>query len=161
MAHMKPIQQHIFLRSFRAAMEAIAEGLYTSRDTSTNNHWTIWSYFCANVVLKPLLLSYKYPIPFLSTFAAEYRSGNIGASGKNICSCTLEEAIRSIGQALAVMEAKDPRLNSEGGLDICLKFQYRVYYKQDPYLNRVKPVPVQVLLHIASIKSASTDEDLK
>ena len=73
----------------------------------------------------------------------------------------VEDAARSIGQALAAMVAKDLWLNDEEELEIHLKFQYRAYSKQDPPPNRVKPVPVQVLRHIASIAAASTNEDLK
>ena len=158
---MEPVQQQRILHIFHAGTEAIFEGLYTSKAASADTHWTILSALCANVALKPLIMSYKDPIPFLATFAVEYRCGNISASGKNLFSCILEDAVLSIGQALAAMGDKDPWLNSEGALEICLKFQYRTYFNQDPPTNCVKPVPVQVLRHISSITAASTNEDLK
>ena len=73
----------------------------------------------------------------------------------------VEDAARSIGQALAAIVAKDLWLNDEEELEIHLKFQYRAYSKQDPPPKRVKPVPVQVLRHIDSIAAASTNKDLK
>ena len=59
------------------------------------------------------------------------------------------------------MGSKDMQLNSEGDLDILLKFQYRAYSKKYPPLNRVKPVPVQVIYHIASITASSAYEEMK
>ena len=52
MAHVDPVQKQHFLRSFRAATEAITEVLYALRATYA---------FCANAALDPLLLSYKDP----------------------------------------------------------------------------------------------------
>ena len=123
MENVDPVHQHCLMCSFRAATEAIANGLSDSRPTSTNNHWTIWSAFCANMASDPLLLSYKDPIPILATFSADYRCGDISANSKNVCSHIVEDAFRSIGQTLAKMGAKDPRINSEGALEIHLKFQ--------------------------------------
>ena len=125
MANLDPVHQYFFLCRFRSVREAIAEGLYASRSVSTNTHWTIWSDLCANVALNPILLLHKEPIPILTTFSAKYHRGDISASHKNICPCTVEDAVCSIGQALSVMGAKDPRLNSDGNMDIQLKLQYR------------------------------------
>ena len=113
-------------------MEAIAEGISTSISASSNTHWAIWSAFWANVALEPLLLSYKYPIPILATFATNYRRGNISASGNSVRSFTVEDSVRSIGQVIYAMMANDPRLNIEVALDICLEFRYMAYFKQDP-----------------------------
>ena len=86
MAHVDPFHQQRFLCSFCAAEEAISEGLSDSRSASAYTHWKIWSTLCTNATLNPLLLLYKDPILILATFAAEYRHGNISASGKNFCS---------------------------------------------------------------------------
>ena len=71
MENVEPVQQERLLCSFRAETEATVEGLSASRSASTDTHWTIWSTFCANVALTPLLLSYRDHIPILSTFTAE------------------------------------------------------------------------------------------
>ena len=92
---------------------------------------------------------------------AEYYRGNISASGKNVCSCTVEDTVCSIDQTLAAMGSKDPRINSKKELDIRLKLQYRAYSKQDTPPNCVKPVPVEALRHIASIAAASANKELK
>ena len=103
-------------------MKSIAEGLSASRADPGNTHWTIWSALCTNVDIDPLLLSYKDRIPILATFAAKYFCRDISASGKNFCYRMVEDSACSIGQELAAIGAKDPRLNSEGVLDIQLNF---------------------------------------
>ena len=49
----------------------------------------------------------------------------------------------------------DPRLSYNQKIDHRLQRMLRTYSKQDPPPNRVKPVPVQVLRHIATIAAAS------
>ena len=44
----------------------------------------------------------------------------------------VEYAVRSIGHELAALGTRDPRITSQGELDICLRFQYHCYSKQDP-----------------------------
>ena len=70
---------------------------------SANTHWTIWSDFCVNVVLYPLLLLYKDPIPLLVTSLVDYRCGDISASRNNVHPRMVEDALLSIGQALAAI----------------------------------------------------------
>ena len=160
MENAEPTNVERFLRSFRAAADKVAEGLTASRSAAADTHWTIWNDFCVAVALDPLLISYADPVPILNTFAQEYRDGTISASGKKVRSRTVEDAIRSIGQALSAMGAPDPRLNAEGKLDIRLRFQYRAYTKEDPPPNRVKPVLVQILRSIAGVAQASGNEEL-
>ena len=84
MVHVDPVHKQGFLCSFRAEIKAIADGLSEIRSASADNHWKIWSAFCANVALDPLFLSYKDYIPILATFSNKYHCGDIGASGKNV-----------------------------------------------------------------------------
>ena len=55
------------------------------------------------------------------------------------------------------MGAPDPRLTSQGELEIWIRFKYWFYIKQDPPPNRVKPTPLQVLRNISSISTESVD----
>ena len=71
MENVDPVQKECFLCSFRATIEAIPEGLSASRATSANTHWTIWSDFCDNMALHPLLMPYREPILILDTLAAK------------------------------------------------------------------------------------------
>jgi hypothetical protein len=47
------------------------------------------------------------------------------------------------------METIDPRLTRQGKIDFRLQRQLAAYTKEDPPPNRVKPVPVSVIQHVA------------
>jgi hypothetical protein len=49
------------------------------------------------------------------------------------------------------MESDDSRLNSAGKTDFRLARMLAAWKEEDPPANRVKPIPIQVLCHIASI----------
>ena len=91
-------------------MEDIREGLSVGQATAADGHWTKWAYFCARVALDPLLVAYKYPIPILNAFAQDYRTGNITPNSCGVRSRTVEDAVRSIGQVVVMLGAKDPRI---------------------------------------------------
>jgi hypothetical protein len=60
----------------------------------------------------------------------------------------VEDAVRGIGQTFASVGAADPRLNSVGAIDLRIQRELSCYSKQDPPPNRVKPIPVPILMHI-------------
>ena len=115
------------------------------RATASNGHWTKWAYFCARVVLNPLLVSYTDPVPIFDDFPRDYMTGNISPNSLAVHSRTVEDGVRLIGQAIAVLGAKDPHMTSTGKIDGRLQLQFLCYYRQYPPLSRVKPIPVQVL----------------
>ena len=117
MATVDPVAKTRFWHSFRSATEDISEGLSTGRATAANGHWTKWTYFCARVALDPLLVAYQYPIPILNAFARDYRTGAIAPGSHGVRSRTVEDAVRSIGQAIAMLGAKDPSMTPTGNLD--------------------------------------------
>ena len=160
MADVATARRDDFIHSFRAAADDVAEGLTASRTASADTHWAQWHTFCVRVALDPLLVSYRDPVPILNTFAREYRTGRISASGAAVRSRTVEDAVRSVGQTLAALGARDPRLTDGGDVDIRLRLQYRAYSKQDPPPRRVKPIPVQVIHRIARVAMASRNEEL-
>jgi hypothetical protein len=63
----------------------------------------------------------------------------------------VEGALRTVGQAFTSVGALDPRLTQRGSTEFRLSRQLRGYSKADPAPNRVKPVPVDVIYHAASI----------
>ena len=161
MATVDSAAQNWFWNSFSTATEDIREGFSVCRATAVDSHWTKWSYFCAKVALDPLLVAYKDPVPILNAFAWDYQTGNIVPNSRGVQSRTVEGAVRLIGQAIAMMGAKDPRMTSTGKIDGRLQLQFRCYYRQDPPPSWVKPIPVQVLLHLACITATSNDQELQ
>ena len=112
-----------FCNTFYAAMEDIAEGLSTGQACAADGHWTKWDNFCSRVALNPLLIGYKKPVPILNIFARYYRPGDIAPTSISVQSRTAEDAVRSIGQALAALGLADPRYGEDGKIDIHLCFQ--------------------------------------
>ena len=109
-----PAAQTRFWNSFSTAAEDIQEGLSAVRATATNGHWTKWEYFCARVALDPLLVAYKDHVPIFNAFARDYRTGNITPDSYGVRSRTVEDSVQSIGQAIAMLGAKDPWMASTG-----------------------------------------------
>ena len=65
---------------------------------------------------------YRDTVLIINTFARKYRTGYLAPIIHQVQSRSVEDAICSIGQALADMGALDPRLKSQGELEIRLKF---------------------------------------
>jgi hypothetical protein len=63
----------------------------------------------------------------------------------------VEGALRAVGQTLASMGAKDPRLTITGKTEFRLGCQLRGYAKEDDPPTRVKPIPAQVIHHAANL----------
>ena len=129
--------------------------------TTADGHWTKWAYFCARGSLNPLLVAYKDPVPILNTFARDYRTGNIAPNSRGVRSRTVEDSVRSIGQAIAMLGAKYPQMTSTGKIDGILQLQFLCYYRQDPPPSQVKPIPVQVLREMACMAAASNDQEIQ
>ena len=113
------------------------------------------------MALDHLLVAYQDPVPILNTFARDYQTGNIAPGSHGVRSRTVEDAVRSIGQAIAMLGAKNPRMTPTGNLDGRLQLQFRCYSRQDPPPSWVKPIPVQVLRRLACIAEASRDPKLQ
>ncbi len=113
-----------------------------------DTHWTIWSAFCRDLCCDPLLQSIEDPMPLLQIFASRYRVGILSPSRTAVKSRTVEGALRSVGQTIATLGYREPRLQPPGKLDIRLLQQLQAYSKEDPAPTRVKPIPLQVLQHI-------------
>jgi hypothetical protein len=63
----------------------------------------------------------------------------------------VEDSLRAIGQTFAALGTPDPRLDQQGNIDFRIQRQLRGYSRADPPPNRVKPIPVQILRHVAAL----------
>ena len=155
MADVEPSKRTCFYGSFRTVAEEISEVLSTSRYVAANGNWSKWGVFCIDVAYDPLLVSYRDLVPILNAFARQYRKGDIAPRSRQVRSHTVEESVRSIGQALAALGTRDPRLTIQGELYIRLRFQYCCYINQYPPPSQVNLIPLQVFPNISIIDSAS------
>ena len=125
MATVEPAAQTRFWNSFRTATEDIREGFSVVRATAADGHCNKWAYFCASVALNHLLVAYKDPVPILNDFARYYRTENITTKIRAVQSRTVEDAVRLIGKAIAMLGAKYPLVTSTGKIDGRIKLQFR------------------------------------
>ena len=75
--------------------------------------------------LHPLLVSYKDPVPILNVFDWDYMTGNIVPKSRAVQSRMVEDSVRLIGQAIAVLGAKNPQMMSIGKINGWLQLQFR------------------------------------
>ena len=122
MADVENAARDRFCNTFCAATEDIAKGLSTGRACTADEHWTKWANFCSRVSLDPLLIGYKDPVPILNIFARDYRTGDITPTSSPVRSRTAEDAVRSIGQALAALGLANHQYRKDGKIDIRIRF---------------------------------------
>ena len=73
-------------------------------------HWMKWAELCLDVNLNPLIILYMDMVTIFNTFTRQYHTGVLTPIRHQVRSCTVEDAVRPIGQVLVIME----------GLDLCL-----------------------------------------
>jgi hypothetical protein len=151
LAHSTTEARDAFLRDLRFAQEAARAGIVSQRAASNDNTWAIWTQFCQDLALDPWLSDDVDPILLLQVFAERYRTGEIAPSHKPVRSCTVEGALRAVGQTFASLGAPDPRLTNTGKTEFRLGRQLRGYTKADDPPTRLKPIPIQVVLHAANL----------
>lgn len=157
---MDPAARTAFLSDLNSAQHAVSFGVTASRSGAADTHWRIWTDFCTQLAVDPLLQGVDDLVILLQVFLHRYRDGTIAPRGKPVRARTAEDALRSLGQTFTATGAADPRFTSQGDMDFRLARQLRFYSKEDPPPHRVKPVPVNVLLWVlhaaTSVENPST-----
>jgi hypothetical protein len=136
-------------------MEDVANGVSPGRANSTSTSWSTWTSFCLTNNIDPYLDSITDPVSALVLFAKRYCDGTISPSGAAVRSRTVEDAVRAMGQTLALMGKKDPRLTPTGDIDFHLARLLSRYQKDDSPPWCVKPVPISVVRMASNISLRS------
>ena len=105
MGTMHPSIRDAFSNDLFTAQEAVRTGVVDKRSKSSSAQWKSWLEFCQELSVDPWFSDDQDPIPYIQVFAARYRDGRLSASGKPVRSSTVEDAIRSIGQAYKAVGA--------------------------------------------------------
>jgi hypothetical protein len=113
--------------------------------------WDIWQDFCHTIPTDPYLHDTPDPIPVLQLFAHSYRTGAVAPTKSQVCSRTMEDALRAVGQAFATLGCPDPRLQPSSKLDFRLSHQLARYKKDDPPPTRVKPILFPIIANAADL----------
>jgi hypothetical protein len=154
---MHPSVRDAFSRDLRIAQDAVRSGVVAKRSIAATKHWERWLDFCTECAVDPWFPEGDDPIPYLQVFAVRYRDGRIAPRGKSVRSGTVSDALRAIGQTYRSVGAPDIRLDTFGAIDFRVTRQLRSYGKEDPPPDRVKPVPIQVIVAVLVTAYATAD----
>jgi len=146
-----PAQRSSLQRELSDIKQTARRGIAFGRANATNTHWDLWVSFCVDLHCDPYLSELQDPVPLLQIFAHRYRNGTLAPSGSPVRSRAMEDALRSVGQTFASLGCTDPRLQPSGKLDLLLSRLLSAYKKQDPPPTRVKPIPLPIIIHAASL----------
>ncbi|KAI2505060.1 hypothetical protein MHU86_9416 [Fragilaria crotonensis] len=88
------------------------------------------------------------PPPGNSGRPSRYRDGSIAPGRRPVRARTVEDAVRTVGQAYTRLGAPDPRLNIHGSVDYRLTSLYRAWQRADEPPSRVKPLPLTLVAQV-------------
>jgi hypothetical protein len=138
---------------FRIIAEDVATRVSPGRASSTATSWSVWTSFCHTYNIDPYLNT-EDPIYAILLLAKQYRCGEISPSGTFVRSRTVEDAVRAVGQTLALMGKKDPRLTATVTLTSISPASYPVGKKMTPLHGASNPYPF--MSSARSLTSASS-----
>ena len=127
------------------------------RARTKDGHWRVWEMFIATFKgVNPYLTELLPPIKlhFLQVFTTCLQQGLIAPSSHPIWSWQVEDYVRTIGEEIASVDT-DPRLTASGALHNKIAKLQHSYKKQDPPPDRVKPIPIPLLCHMAESHQTS------
>ena len=114
------------------------------RSLAADSSFRLWTAFCSDLGISPCLSDCLADrITILQLFAQRYRTGDLFPSRRPVRSCTVEDALRSVGQAFTGLGTADSRLDRFGDLDFRLPSLRRAWKKADAPPARIKPLPLQ------------------
>ena len=140
-----------FRSDLRTAAETVSQGVSSGRAAASIGQWQKWIDYCDELGLDPFLEAFEDKVPILQVFLHRVRIGELAAKGNQVKSRSAEDYLRAVAQAFLGMGANDPRLNAALKTDFRISRMLAAWKKQDPPANRVKPVPVAVIRHIAAV----------
>lgn len=147
---MDPATRNDVLHDFLLAQEDFSKGVAPETANSIKLYWSYWLKFCSSLSIDPLQPRSKDPVILLQVFARRYRTGALPHQRKAVRKDSVDNALRAIGQTCVRLGTKDPRLNEFGVIDFRLTRQLNAYQREDPPPDRVKPIPFQVILYLAT-----------
>ena len=137
--------RNAFLADLSLAEEATRAGLLSATRAAADATWRQWTTLCQDLHVDPFLQEVDDPVAILQVYAHRVRTGQASRSGNAVRAGTVSTSLREVGQAMALLGTRDPRLNQHGRIDLRLSRQLRSYSRVDPPSTRVKPIPIGLL----------------
>ena len=112
--------------------------------------------WCASFNQCLTLADLNDPYVFLACYAYRYRCGKLAPSGRAVRAQIAEDAIRLVGQMIALVGHNDPRLDKKTGtIDKRFTWLWKDWNHYNSPPRWVKPVPLPVLLEAQRLADAS------
>ena len=143
-----------FRADLRSAQETARTAIVAAGVRSSDRTWEIWTKFCLSLDVDPLLRDVAEPTALLQVFAFRTRDGRLSKSGRPVGAGTVATSLRDVGQTFSLLGSPDPRLDTHGRLDIRLTRLNKAFVKADPPPDRVKPIPLSLLIQAAALAYA-------
>ena len=144
-----PARARAFRRDLLLAQARSRTAVSPDRAAATASVWKhCWLPFLADLRIKdPFLSGITDKVQVLRVFAERVRDGRLSRSRKRVSGVHVRDEIFHISKTFTDLGAPDPRLTVHGTIDPRLTRLYSAYIKADPPPTRVKPLPMQILLH--------------
>jgi hypothetical protein len=129
-----------------AAQAQARAGVVPDTQRRADGAWAMWTSYCATLAIDPLLDDIDDPVALLQVYALRIRDGRYSRSGGAVRASTVDTELRHVGQTLALLGTRDPRLTANGKRDIRLSRQSAYWRRHEDPPTRVKPIPVPILI---------------
>lgn len=136
------------------------KGVSSGRAKGASTHWHKWVDYCSELGIDPFLEAVQNKVPVLQVFLHRVRAGELAADGNSVRARSAEDYLRSVAQTFLSVGKEDPRLNSAKSIDFRINRMIAAWKKQDPPPNRVKPIPIAVILRLCEIAVALPEDSL-
>jgi hypothetical protein len=117
--------RNAFGTDLRTAQAAARAGVVSDTQRQADGAWSMWTKYGTTLAIDPMLDDIDDPISLLQVYAQRIRNKQCSRSGNAVCASTVDAELRHMGQTLALLGARDPRITANGKLDIRLTCQSR------------------------------------
>ena len=143
-----PNQRHTIETNFRNVQQALANGIVETTAKERRRFWAAWTLWlaCAFPTIDPYCLHQptKVQIKLLAAFATHVRHGRFSARKCQVCTETVQVALRAVTKKFELDGQRNPLVNSQGVYTQKIKQLLSGFRKFDPPPRRKLAVPISV-----------------
>jgi hypothetical protein len=85
------------------AQTAAHAGVVSDAQRRADGAWTMWTKYCATLVIDPMLKDIGDPVSLLQVYAQRICDGRYSRSGNAVRASTVDAELRHVGQTLALL----------------------------------------------------------
>ena len=162
---MHPLHRITIKNSFRDVQQTIANGIVETTAKERCHFWAAWTHWLACVFptidLYCLHQPTKVQIELLTAFATHVRHGRFLAQKYQVCTKTVQVALRAVTKKFELDGQQNPLVNSQGVYTQKIKQLLNGFRKFDPPPKRKLAIPLAVPAWLLQQGLNSTDSQYK